>query len=164
MAIAMVKVPIPYNRPCSFCLKTLKRLTTLPLMSTSFTFKIDLYINLNKSAIFTSSSMKFFRMARFNTSFVRLILIIGIVILLVMTYKNYNSAIETLKNAEQQILKEEEESRNYKENEKVCRFILKFFDFKHIDYVIRELTFSTRLCSSGLVTLPARKFRVCSNI
>ena len=58
-------------------------------------------------------------MARLNASFVRLILIIGIVILLVLTYKNYNSAIETLKNAEENILKEEEESRNYKENEKV---------------------------------------------
>ena len=58
-------------------------------------------------------------MARLNASFVRLILIIGIVILLILTYKNYNSAIETLKNAEENILKEEEESRNYKENEKV---------------------------------------------
>ena len=61
----------------------------------------------------------FLRMARLNASFVRLILIIGIVILLILTYKNYNSAIETLKNAEENILKEEEESRNYKENEKV---------------------------------------------
>ena len=56
---------------------------------------------------------------RTNASFVRILLVVGIVILLTLTYRNYSSAINTLKNAEDLILKEEEESERYAKQKKV---------------------------------------------
>mgnify|MGYP000027557821 CR=1 FL=1 len=63
-------------------------------------------------------------MARNNSSFVRIILIIGIVVLLILTYRNYHSAISTLQNAENLIMKEEEESNKFAKNEKVKKYFL----------------------------------------
>lgn len=65
-------------------------------------------------------------MARNNASFVRIVLVIGIVILLILTYRNYHSAISTLQNAEELIMKEEEESNKFAANEKVSLFIYLF--------------------------------------
>lgn len=72
-----------------------------------------------KSAIQYIVYVVVFGRMRTNASFVRILLVVGIVILLTLTYRNYSSAINTLKNAEDLILKEEEESERYAKQKKV---------------------------------------------
>jgi arginine exporter protein ArgO len=60
-------------------------------------------------------------MARNNANFVRLLLIVGIVVLLYLTFRNYKNALNTLQSAEHQIMQEEEASQRYQANKKVFK-------------------------------------------